>query len=218
MNVKTVIFDMDGVLVDSEPFFRNKVFEFYKRQGIYVPLKEISQLAGSSHQFTFSKMVEWYGKEITLQQMESLYHSETKDILYSYADMLNPYIRYILRKLKPNYKLAVASSSSLQLISKCLKECSIDSYFDLVVTGRSFKESKPHPEIYLYTAKQLNSSPDECVVLEDSTIGITAAKSAGMYTLAHRDLRFDFDQSTADYVFDDFLEAYIHILDLSKCI
>lgn len=65
MKIKTVIFDMDGVLVDSEPFFRNKVFEFYRRQGIDVPLKEINQLAGSSHQFTFSKMAEWYGKGIT---------------------------------------------------------------------------------------------------------------------------------------------------------
>lgn len=214
MNIKTVIFDMDGVLVDSEPFFRNKVFEFYRRQGIDVPLKEINQLAGSSHQFTFSKMAEWYGKGITSKQIESLYHDTMQDVTYSYSDMLNPYIRYILKKLKPDYKLAIASSSSMELISKCLKECSIDSYFDLVVAGRDFKESKPNPEIYLYTAKQLGVLSDECVVLEDSTIGITAAKRAGMYTLAHRDLRFNFDQTLADHIFDDFLEAYVYIQNL----
>jgi beta-phosphoglucomutase-like phosphatase (HAD superfamily) len=83
-----------------------------------------------------------------------------------------------------------------------------------VVTGRDFKESKPNPEIYLYTAKQLGVSSDECVVLEDSTIGITAAKRAGMYTLAHRDLRFNFDQTLADHIFDDFLEAYVYIQNL----
>ena len=152
-------------------------------------------------------MAEWYGKGITSKQIESLYHDTMQDVTY-------PYIRYILKKLKPDYKLAIASSSSKELISKCLKECSIDSYFDLVVTGRDFKESKPNPEIYLYTAKQLGVSSDECVVLEDSTIGITAAKRAGMYTLAHRDLRFNIDQTLADHIFEDFLEAYDYIQNL----
>lgn len=214
MIVKNVIFDMDGVLVDSEPFFRNKVYRFFKDLGKTIPLNEISKLAGTSDKTTFEMMAKWYGENITPKEIETLYREKTKNVSFSYSDMLNPYVRYILKLLKKDYKLAIASSSSMGLIQKCINECQLDGYFDLIVSGTQFKESKPNPEIYQYVAKQLNSSCEECVVIEDSSVGILAAKRAGMYTLAHSDQRFNFDQSLADYIFVDFLEAYLHIISL----
>ena len=82
-------------------------------------------------------------------------------------------------------------------------------WFDLVVSGRQFKRSKPDPEIYHYTANTLKVSEAECFVIEDSEVGIEAGKAAGMTVAALRDDRFGFDQGKADYL----MESLIEILD-----
>ena len=81
--------------------------------------------------------------------------------------------------------------------------------FDLIVSGKQFKQSKPNPEIYHYTANILGVREDECFVVEDSTVGIEAAYRAGMSIAGLKDDRFEFDQSKADYHID-------HISDILK--
>ena len=71
--------------------------------------------------------------------------------------------------------------------------------FDLIVSGNQFRQSKPNPEIYHYTAATLGIPEEQCFVVEDSTVGIQAAKNAGMTVAAYQDDRFGFDQSAADY-------------------
>ena len=82
-------------------------------------------------------------------------------------------------------------------------------WFDLVVSGGQFKQSKPNPEIYHYTAKTLKVKEAEFFVIEDSEVGIEAGKAAGMTVAALRDERFGFDQSKADYM----MESLMEILD-----
>ncbi len=78
----------------------------------------------------------------------------------------------------------------------------------MLVTGQEFTESKPNPDIYCFTAKELGVNVQQCIVVEDSTYGIEAGKRAGMYVMAHHDVRFGFNQSRADEIFYDFLEFF----------
>ena len=84
-------------------------------------------------------------------------------------------------------------------MERVLRENEIREYFEVVVSGNQFKRSKPDPEIYQYTAAQLGVRAEECLAVEDSTIGITAASRAGMKIAAVIDNRYNFDQSLADY-------------------
>lgn len=101
-------------------------------------------------------------------------------------------------------KIGLASSSTKETISKVLDTIELKSYFDVIVSGEDFVESKPNPEIYHDTLKKLGLNQQNCIVIEDSTVGIQAAKNAGLFVIAKEDKRFNFDQSKADFSIIDF--------------
>ena len=106
----------------------------------------------------------------------------------------------VLKTLQSHsYNIALASSTQMDIIERVLSENQIADYFQVIVTGNQFKESKPNPEIYHYTASRLNTPEEQCLVIEDSTLGIRAAHRAGMTVAALIDDRFGFDRSLADY-------------------
>ena len=107
------------------------------------------------------------------------------------------------------YIVALVSSTGPKLISRIVEEVGMRPEFDLIVSGKQFKQSKPNPEIYHYTANILGVREEECFVVEDSTVGIEAAYRAGMSIAGLKDDRFGFDQSKADYHID-------HISDILK--
>lgn len=96
-------------------------------------------------------------------------------------------------------RLALASSTGLPVINRVLTENNIHHYFEEIVSGAQFKRSKPDPEIYHYTAGQLKLPENQCLAVEDSSFGVTAAYRAGMHIAALYDSRFHFDQSLADF-------------------
>ena len=156
--VKAVIFDMDGVIIDSEGKYLEFQLEFAQKKN---PNVRIEQL---------------------------------------YREIYRPEVTEVLKTLKEKgYRLALASSTQLDLVERVLRENEIREYFEVVVSGSQFKRSKPNPEIYQYTASRLGVRTEECLAVEDSTIGITAASRAGMKIAAVIDNRYNFDQSLADY-------------------
>ena len=117
----------------------------------------------------------------------------------------------VLERLREmGFKTALASSTSMNGIRKVLSQCEIGGLFDYVVSGEQFRESKPNPEIYLTAMAALDCRPDQCLVVEDSTYGVTAGVAAGACVAARRDSRFPFDQTGAMYLIDSLTE----VLDL----
>ena len=115
-------------------------------------------------------------------------------------------------------KTAVASSTAYEKVKEILTEVNVVPYLDLIISGEFFERSKPDPAIYLKTAELLEVSPEDCVAIEDSTVGITAANRAGMKVIALKDDRFGFDRSLADDVIDslsDFIEHYQQLISKS---
>ena len=144
-----------------------------------------------------------WGPQDSPEYIRQLFHSEYPDEAIDYRDYLFPGVPDLLDHLKSQgYTLALASSSKKKAIHRMLKENQIECYFNIIVSGEDFKESKPNPEIYHDTRAKLQFVPEECLIVEDSSYGIQAGKAAGMEVVAIKDTRFSFDQSAADYFID----------------
>lgn len=212
--MKTIIFDMDGVLVDTEPLYADYVLQFYQRFQQPLSFQEVKKLAGSSSHDSWRMMGEWWNPQKTPEEMKDFYERYIDHEPLRYEEVLNPYVRYILPRLKAKgYQLAIASSSPKKEILQMCKECRLTMYFDQLVSGHEFKKSKPDPTIYLETMKRLNSKPQETIIIEDSNYGIQAAYATGAHVIAKRDDRFGYDQSLANEHVYDLLEAYHKIMD-----
>lgn len=212
---KAVIFDMDGVLIDSEPIYMYETMEFFRQHDVNVTRSEVAQLAGSSHAKSIELMLSWWKKSLTPTEFKTIYETTYPEEDWHFSEILNPYVKFILPRLKvAGFKVAIASSSPMDAITTMVTECEIAHYFDLLVTGRDYPESKPDPTIYLSTMEKLEVDPQETFIVEDSNYGIEAGKSAGGTVIALRDPRFYEDQSTSDYLASDLLEVYQKIMEL----
>lgn len=199
--IKAVIFDMDGIIIDSEPVYLEKDLEFARGKNPDVKLEDLYGMVGSSREDAWSCMERAIHNGQTWEELRDEFR-QLRDVYaeMDYRKIFRPEIRSILDELKEKgLRLALASSTGMEIIERVLAENNIRHYFELVVTGAQFKRSKPDPEIYHYTAAQLELPEAQCLAIEDSTFGVTAASRAGMKVAALIDHRFHFDQSLADY-------------------
>lgn len=198
--IKAVIFDMDGVLINSEPEYLQFNLEFAKTKNPKVTLEDLFCMVGSSREDAWTCMERAIGNGQTWEELRDEFRRFDVYSSMDYRRIFRPEARELMKDLKAaGYRLALASSTQMAIIERVLKENEIFDYFDVIVTGAMFKRSKPDPEIYHYTAGQLGVKEEECFVIEDSTYGVTAAHRAGMTVAALIDDFFHFDQSLADY-------------------
>lgn len=206
--IKAVIFDMDGVIIDSELEYLKKDLEFAQSKNPAVKLEDLFGMVGSSREDSWSCLARAIDNGQTWQELRDEFHS-SRDV-YSemdYQRIFRPEITGLLEWIRERgLVLALASSTQMPIIQRVLTENHIDHYFKIVVSGAQFKRSKPDPKIYHYTAARLGLPESECLVIEDSTFGVTAAHRAGMKIAALIDERFQFDQSLADFRIHDLME------------
>ena len=199
--IQAVIFDMDGVIIDSEFEYLKQDFAFAKKKNPSITLPDLFGMVGSSREDAWSCMARAINNGQTWQELRDEFRAD-RDV-YSemdYRKIFRPEIPAILEQIhNMGLKLALASSTQMAIIERVLDENNIRSYFSVALGGAQFKRSKPDPEIYHYTAAQLEVPESQCLVIEDSTFGITAASRAGMKIAALIDPRFSFDQSLADF-------------------
>ena len=210
---RAAIFDMDGVIVDSEIVYNDYLLAFARSKNPAVVMEQINPMVGLSRKDSWTVMQNAIGNGQPWEEL--MVEFRTWDI-YSkvdYKKIFRPEALTVAMELKKRgYIVALASSTGPKLIARIVEETGMRPWFDLIVSGAQFKRSKPDPEIYYYTAKTLKVKEEECFVIEDSEVGIEAGKAAGMTVAALRDDRFGFDQSKADHHIDSLLE----ILDYLK--
>lgn len=183
--IKAVIFDMDGLIVDSEPI-QSKGFELllreYNKKPIYHAngLIQIVGIPDNSVQMKIKYNID-EKIEIIKQKRQRFYQK----VLKSKVIKSMPGLNYLLKFLKQNnFKIAVATSSFFEDINVIFSKLKLFPYFDVLVSCEDVVKKKPAPDIYLKAAKRLNIKPAECLVLEDSETGVSAGKNAGMKVIA----------------------------------
>lgn len=216
---KIIIFDMDGVLIDSEIIYHERMVEFLTDKGFEVKEETLLKLVGNSSKRTYEILKQGC---VNFYKTEEEYQAEKTAYFFNrpicYEAMVNSSAKECMKSLKnKNYAISIASSSPKYHIEKITKMLDIDEYLDYIVSGEDFKESKPNPEIYYHVAKLYDTSPENCLVVEDSTYGILAAKAAQMTVVAKKDERFGFDQSKADYFIENLTEI-LNIIEKHKLI
>lgn len=178
----TVIFDMDGLLIDSEPLWGEAMGEIFADLGVYLKPEDYTLTTGLR---TSEVVAYWYAhfkwengqspEEIT----EAIVDNVTHKIWQNGKAMDGLY--YILDFFKARqFKTGLASSSPMRLILSVLNHLDILEYFKAVYSAEHELYGKPHPAVYLSCANELNSSPLECIVFEDSVNGMIAGKAARM--------------------------------------
>ncbi len=210
MPIKAVIFDMDGVLVDSEPAHYELVRQFFAEHGLDVPAEQLNMLVGCSGNYFVARATEWWADtprkseaECALAAIDAFHLWEDKREPIDYGSLLNPGVRETLEALSARgIRLAVASSTSHEGIQQELGPSDVLRFFEVVVSGEEFRESKPNPEIYLTTMARMGLDPDECIAVEDSDRGVAAARAAGMRVAIMREPRFGFAQEGGAWYLD----------------
>jgi len=198
--IKAVIFDMDGVLIDSEIIYLDHMYEKLKIKYPQINREALFAVVGSTTKRTMEIISDVIGEDVNSHMFQELYAELWVDCRPDYPSILRKEVPDILKELhRRGYQVALASSTSRAGIDDVLTSCGLKGDFDYIVSGEEFKESKPNPEIYLHTADTLKREPKECLVVEDSTYGIMAGHGAGMTVASVIDDRFSFDRSLADY-------------------
>lgn len=210
--MKAVIFDMDGVIIDSEPFWKRAEFEIFSSLGVALDEK-FTNLTKSMTTVEVTKF--WYEKfpwqNKTLEEVEEMVITRVMELIEQVGGEIKG-IESFIKKLKSNgFKIGLATNSPYKIIPVVLKKAGISQYFDIIFSAEFVELGKPDPAIYLMTSKELGINPENCIVIEDSYSGMLAAKKAGMKVVAFTNGNQDVNLSLADYKMDCFLEHKLTI-------
>lgn len=207
--IKAVIFDMDGVVVNTEPLSHRANTKFYESLGIKVSNEVYDTFIGNSDVNIIQKIKSIYGvegsEEMLLEQCLGFYCTEFDN---DPTLELMPGVKDLIIDLYDNgFKILLASSSSKVKIERIFNRFGLNPYFNRKISGQDFEFSKPHPAIFLDAVAKSGFSADECVVIEDSTNGVKAAKGAGVFCIGYKfEEETTQDTSLADMVITSFSE------------
>lgn len=186
--IKAIIFDMDGVLLDSESICDiawNKAATDYKLENI---MEVINECRGRNNNDTYELLRKYYGNDFPAQDFCSKMSDYFHEIEFSKGIPLKPYVKEILDYLKDKYFIALASSTRELSVRRQLTACGIIDYFQSISCGDMVLHSKPDPEIYLLACKKSGFRLDECIAVEDSPNGVISAHAAGIKTIMVPDI------------------------------
>ena len=218
--MKTVIFDMDGVIVESEDFHCDAWLKTYADIGIDL-----------DRNYYFSKICGKHGLVSTRIVLEEFNHPSKNDLQFRElltmkkdhlaGEMMrgtieprNGVVVFIKTLSARGYKLGLGSTTSMIAVSAVLSTLNIDDKFNIIIGGEGVSVGKPHPEVYLKIARLLEEDPYACVVIEDSKTGVTAAKSAGMKCIAILNSRNKAEElQHADLVVGSFSEITPEVIE-----
>jgi len=206
--IEAVIFDMDGVIIDSEPASAQSWVEVAKRHGLdWTTMQKIcDETIGMSQSGMNQKIKENFGEDFPVEELRAEKRIVFDDMFRKGQVPVKPGITELLKHLRENnFKTAIASSTYEQYVRQEMQQLNLIDLFDEIVTGDKVTRSKPAPDIFILACETLKLTHKECIVIEDSYNGVRAAKAAGIYTIMIPDLLPPNDEmrSLADQILPD---------------
>lgn len=178
--VTAVLFDMDGVLIESERYINQAAIQFFARRGVAVKPDDFIPFVGSGEDRYIGGVAELYGIEVDLEQAKVETYGIYEHLIETSSDAFLPVHRFLQNLYQAGIPMAVATSADRMKLDINLRVASLDTnWFKALVHGKDVKKKKPFPDIYQLAAKRLGVDIATCIVFEDALNGIQAAKAAG---------------------------------------
>ncbi|MCK5182511.1 MAG: HAD-IA family hydrolase [Dehalococcoidia bacterium] len=199
---RTILWDMDGVIADSYHFHFAAWQETFAKRGIEFTEEAFNKLFGARNDFIVSTIM---GRELPEKDAKIIVKEKEENFRRRATGNIKPFpgaIRLLNDIKKGNFRLGLVSSAPKDNIDLVLSEFNLRDIFNCVISGQEVSESKPSPQIYLSAAKKLQVIPNDCVVIEDSPLGVKAAKNAGMRCLAITNTQPQQNLQEADKIVD----------------
>lgn len=212
MSLKAVLFDMDGVIVDTEPLHRKAYFKTFDQLEVSVSEKLYTSFTGASTKRVCETLIGEFNLSHSHEDIAAIKRSHFKDYFYNDEEFdLIPGVRQLIEHYYQNgITLILASSATMTTINMVFEKFGLEKYFSGKISGADLQESKPHPEIFMKAAEMANQPIENCMVIEDSTNGILAAKRAEIFCAAYKSLHsVNQTYDLADVVVSDYDELVL---------
>jgi HAD superfamily hydrolase (TIGR01509 family) len=212
--VQAVIFDLDGVIVDSEPYSMQALIDVLRQYGIEPTEDDLRRSYGRRVRDDFVDYFARYG--VTADVDSAIAHKHAR-YYHLAAGHLQPFpgVMALLKRLRDyGCRLALASSGDRVKVAFGMQALQLNSIFELVITGDDVSHSKPAPEIYLTAAQRIGVSPAECIAIEDAPAGVEAVKRAGMRCIAVTNSVLREQLHQADLIVDSLADDLSPVLPL----
>lgn len=219
MALKAVLFDMDGVIVDTEPLHKQAYFLMFEKVGIEVSKELYNSYTGQSTIDICKDLVAKFNLSITATDLVTYKRAFFKELFFSDdndLELLDGVLDLIKNYYTNGITLVLASSASMVTIDNVFNKFDLNKYFKGKISGADLKASKPHPEIFIKAAEIAGFNKKECLVIEDSTNGIKAAYDGGIYCVAYKSKHSKGqDYTLAQKIITDYTEiGYLKVKDI----
>jgi len=182
--IRAILWDMDGVIVDTAPYHLKAWQQVFQKRGVNFTEEDFKRNFGRRNDTiirdTLGEALLQSEINAIISEKEPIFRNVVKKNIKSFPGAIK-----LLKSLrKHGFKMALASSATIENIELLIQGLGIENYFNTIVSGRDVAEGKPSPQVFLLAAKKLGVAPENCIVIEDAVAGVTAAKRAGMHCLA----------------------------------
>jgi len=213
--IRGIVFDMDGVLFDSERIGTRKLLEAAIELGLPMTQEQVMELLGCNNAKCEAAIHRWFGSGVDYHQVEKRWTELTFEHVEQYGMPFKKGMPKVLQELKARgIKTALATSNEPQVVNFYFEHAGIDDLLDEIVTGSQVAHSKPAPDIFLEAARRLGLKPEECAGVEDSVNGVKAIRAAGMTSVMIPDMK-PYTEELAPYV-DLLLEDLTQLIPALK--
>jgi len=203
---------MDGVIINSEPLHHKVEREIVEELGGKLSDEEVASFVGTTDYNMWSKIKKKFNLELSVEELIEMkkerFMKEIDEI-----QLVPNFIDFMLSLYKKGYLMAIASSNNRKIVDTIVNKFQLYKYMKFIISGEEVKRSKPDPEIFLTAAKKMNVTPSDCIVIEDATNGVKAAKAAGMKCIGLKNTDTGKqDLSEADLIIENFNELSLDTL------